>query len=292
MASPHLAQLWTYPVKSFGGAPYDTALVEPWGLAGDRRFMVTDRTHRFLTQREHPRMALIHAAGACGTLILTAPDKTTLTIGPGGTGCQVQIWRDTVTARDCGDEPAAWLSAILDLPVRLVHLADPSVRKIKPAYAATPADSVSFADGFPILLTSANSLADLNTRLAHPVPMTRFRPNLVIANAPAWAEDSWRRIRIGATVFRIAKPCDRCIMTTLDPLTATQPDGNEPLRTLASFRRDAGGGLMFGQNLVPEQCGELRVGDAVDIIDSGPPNVYFRPPLLHQRNVPVPGGET
>jgi uncharacterized protein YcbX len=279
MASPHIAQLWTYPVKSLAGAPHDAAIAEPWGLAGDRRFMVTDHAHRFLTQREHPRMALIQAAAAgTNSLILTAPGQTALVVTPDQAGAerQVHIWRDTVMARDCGDAAASWLMALLDLPVRLVHLAETGGRAIDPCYAQGATETVSFADGFPILLTSDSSLADLNARLANPVPMTRFRANLVAAGAPAWAEDSWRRIRIGDAVFRVAKPCDRCIMTTRDPLTATQPDGNEPLRTLAGFRRAGGGGIMFGQNLVPERCGPLHAGDPIELLETGAPNVVPR----------------
>ena len=275
MDAPHLAQLWTYPVKSLGGGPHGVAAVEPWGLAGDRRYMVVDHNNRFLTQREIPRMALVRAVNAPDHLILSAPGMTDLAAAPTARAPvrDVRIWRDTVPAHDMGDQAAAWLTAALRMPCRLVHLADATARKIKPAYAATPTESVSFADGFPILLTSQASLDDLNTRLARPIPMTRFRPNLVIADTPAWAEDSWRRIRIGAAIFRVAKPCDRCIITTLDSATGTQPDGTEPLRTLASFRRDVTGGIMFGQNLVPENCGEIQAGDAVEILLTGAPNV-------------------
>ncbi len=278
MDAPHLAQLWTYPVKSLGGGPHSVAAVEPWGLAGDRRYMVVDRNNRFLTQREVPRMALVGASMQDGHLALSAPGMFDLTAAPPTDGPvrEVQVWRDTVAAMDAGDLAASWLAAALNLPCRLVYLADATARKLKPAYAANAAESVSFADGFPILLTTQGSLDDLNARLQRPVPMTRFRPNLVIENAPAWAEDSWRRVRIGTAIFRVAKPCDRCIITTLDPATTTQPDGNEPLLTLATFRRDATGGIMFGQNLVPELCGMVRAGDAVEILEAGAPNVTLR----------------
>jgi uncharacterized protein YcbX len=237
--------------------------------------MVVDLNGRFLTQRELPRMGLLRAVNAPGRLILSAPGTADLTAALTASAPvrHVQVWRDTVAAQDAGDEAAAWLSAALKQPCRLVHLADATTRKLKPAYAAAAAESVSFADGFPLLLASQKSVDDLNARLTHAIPIARFRPNLVIANAPAWAEDSWRRIRIGTSTFRIAKPCDRCIITTLDPATATQPDGNEPLRTLATFRRDTTGGIMFGQNLVPETCNKIRIGDRVEILLTGPSNV-------------------
>jgi uncharacterized protein YcbX len=275
MDAPHLAQIWTYPVKSLGGGAHDAEAVEPWGLQGDRRWLVVDAAGTFLTQREHPRMALVHAAISYRQLTLSAPGMGDLTVSPvsGGAPCQVRIWRDTVAAQDCGDNAASWLSAALDLPCRLAHLADTGARKLKPAVAVNGSESVSFADGFPVLLTSEASLGDLNARLAQTVPMTRFRTNLVIAGAPPWAEDGWRRMRIGGAVFRVVKPCDRCIMTTRDPLTGTQPDGNEPLLTLARFRRDVSGGIMFGQNLVPDSFGTIRVGDPVTILDRGAANV-------------------
>ena len=151
-------------------------------------------------------------------------------------------------------------------------LHDPSRRPIDRRHAPD-GGTVSFADGFPALLATRASLDDLNRRLAAPVPMARFRPNLVVEGADPWDEDRWRRLRIGDATFSVARPCQRCAVTTVDPLTGERPDPTEPLRTLATFRRDAGGGVMFGQNLLPETGGRLRVGDAVEILERGPPNV-------------------
>jgi uncharacterized protein YcbX len=125
---------------------------------------------------------------------------------------------------------------------------------------------VSFADGYPLLLTSQASLDALNARLAAPVEMLRFRPNLVVEGAEAWAEYRWTRLRIGGAAFRVVKPCDRCVVTTIDPRTGTQPEPDEPLRTLKQFPRDARGRVLFGQNLVPEICGAVRVGDGVEVV--------------------------
>jgi uncharacterized protein YcbX len=148
---------------------------------------------------------------------------------------------------------------------------NPAVRPVRPSWSQ-PGETVSFADGFPVLLTSLDSLDDLNTRLATPIRINRFRGNIVIAGAPPWAEDTWRLIRIGNVTFRIAKPCDRCIVTTVEQETATRPAPSEPLRTLGTFRR-AGQGVMFGQNLVPLTEGDVDLGDAVEILQQGRSNL-------------------
>jgi hypothetical protein len=177
-----------------------------------------------------------------------------------------------VTADDCGDEPAAWLSDHLGLPCRLVRAgaayARPiPARKLPSTLHLTPhtAYEVSFADGFPFLVISEESLADLNARLDAPVPMNRFRPSLVVAGGEPYAEDTWGRFRIGSVVFHGATRCGRCVVTTTDQLTAAR--GQEPLRTLATYRRDAAGDVMFGRNLVHETIsGRLRVGEPVELL--------------------------
>lgn len=268
-----LAEIHIFPVKALRGGSVDAAGVAPWGLEGDRRWLVTDGAGRFLTQREHARMALIAARLVPGGVVLEAPGLGPLAVvEPHSPLRAVQIWRDTVPAADAGEAAAAYLSQALGRACRLVFLADPSVRKLREEYRQGE-ECVSFADGFPVLVAGAASLADLNARLASPVPMLRFRPNLVIRGAPAWAEDGWRRIRIGSVVLRIDKPCDRCVVTTIDPATGLRPDPVEPIRTLGRFRRDARGGVMFGQNAVPESLGVVRVGDAVEVLEAGPPNV-------------------
>ena len=184
------------------------------------------------------------------------------------------VWRDTVSAQDCGDAAASWMSAALGVrSAGLFIWRTRARRKLGAAYSLHGVEVVSFADGFPVLLASLSSLADLNGRLGTPVPMSRFRPNLVIAGAPAWAEDTWRRVRIGQVVFRAGKPCDRCIMTTIDQQTGRQPDGREPLTTLGRFRRVSSGKIMFAQNLVPENTGAVVIGDKVEILESGESSV-------------------
>ena len=176
------------------------------------------------------------------------------------------MWRDRVSARDAGDAAAALLGAAIGVACRLVWLDDPRARPVDPGFAAAEGDTVSFADGFPVLLTTDASLASVNAELASPIPATRFRPNLVVAGATPWAEDGWRRIRVGEVAFAVAKYCERCIVTTIDPETGLRPDHAEPLRTLARLRRTATGGVTFGQNLIPASTGAVAVGDEVEVL--------------------------
>lgn len=269
-----LARLRLYPVKGLRGYDCESLELERCGFVGDRRWMVTDPDGMFLTQRQVPAMARIDARCVPGGLGLAAESQGGIEIplpGPNAERLDVTVWRDTVPAVLADSAAAAWLSAVLGRPCRLVHMVDPAARPVDPDYAR-PDDRVSFADGFPVLLTSETSLADLNTRLAAPIPILRFRPNLMVSGSTAWAEDRWRRIRIGEAIFRIAKPCSRCIVTTTDQETGERPVPDEPLRTLGTFRR-ARGGVMFGQNLVPETLGRVAVGDAAAVLEEGPTNL-------------------
>jgi uncharacterized protein len=274
---PSVAELRIHPVKGLRGGVHTAADVAPWGLAGDRRWMVVDAAGRFLSQRELNHMALIEARNTATGITLTAPGMEGASIpfpGPDAETLDVVVWRDTVGAVAAGAAADAWISAALGLPCRLVYLADTTSRKIDPAFA-TAGQTVNFADGFPILLASLASLADLNTRLAVPIPIGRFRPNIVVSGAAPWAEDCWRRIRIGGVLFSVVKPCSRCIITTIDPETGQRPDMAEPLRTLGKFRRDRRGGVMFAQNLIPGNAGRIAAGDRVEVLEVGPPNVML-----------------
>lgn len=272
-----LTALYVYPVKSCRGLAVDTAEVDARGLVGDRRFLVVDAEGRFLTQRVHPRMALIETALTADALTLSSLGHGSVSIARSGfrppqSEIVVTVWKDTVTVDDCGDEAAAWLTDFLGQPCRLVHTGTAYSRPIAPhkipralAQGVSTVHEVSFADAFPLLVISEESLADLNGRLDAPLPMNRFRPNLVVAGAAPYAEDDWRRFRIGVVVFHGATRCGRCVVTTTDQLTATR--AHEPLRTLATYRRDAEGVVMFGRNLVHEtKTGRLSVGDAVELL--------------------------
>jgi uncharacterized protein YcbX len=272
-----VAELRIHPVKGLRGGLHTTADVEPWGLVGDRRWMVVDAAARFLTQRELNHMALIEARNTAAGITLAVPGMEVVIIpfpAPDAETLDVVVWRDTVGAVAAGAAADAWISAALGLSCRLVYLADTTGRKIDPAFA-TDGQTVNFADGFPVLLGSLASLADLNTRVAVPIPIGRFRPNIVVNGAAPWAEDCWRRIRIGDVLFSVVKPCDRCIVTTIDPETGQRPDKTEPLRTLGKIRRDRRGGVMFGQNLIPENAGRIAAGAQVEVLEYGPPNVML-----------------
>ncbi|MFD7664308.1 MOSC domain-containing protein [Streptomyces sp. NPDC059788] len=277
MLNPFLQAIHRYPVKSVAGSGPGEAVVEPWGLAGDRRWMLVDAGRRFVTQRARPRLATAAAEELPGgALRLTAPDLPPLTVEvpePGAT-VTVEVWGDKVEAVPASGAAAEWFSGFLGAAVELVHLDDPAGRRpADPAYAR-PGETVSFADGFPLLVTTTSSLDALNSLVAQgghaeesPLPMDRFRPNVVVDGTAPWDEDEWQRIRIGEVVFRVVKPCGRCVMTTTDQRTGQR--GKEPLRTLARHRR-FGDQLVFGQNLIPEGTGTLRVGDPFEVLARRP----------------------
>jgi uncharacterized protein YcbX len=177
---------------------------------------------------------------------------------------RVTVWKDRVPAVDQGDEAADWFAAFLGAPCRLARLPDDYARRVDGRYARRPDDQTGFADGYPFLLLSEASLDDLNGRLASPLEMRRFRPNIVVAGCAPFAEDGWRRFRVGPIGFDVVKPCARCVVTTTDQETAER--GVEPLRTLATYRR-VRNKAMFGQNLVHEGSGVIRVGDPVEIVE-------------------------
>ena len=269
----HLSALFIYPVKSVRGCAVDEATVDPRGLAGDRRFMVVDADGKFLSQRTLPRLALIGTRLDAATLSLEAPRHGVIEIPrdgqPDADQRQVSVWSSgDLTAEDCGDAVAGWLSDFLSTSCRLVRAGAAFRRPVRKVPAGLEASEVAFADAFPGLLLTEASLRALNDRLIargeEMVPMDRFRPNLVVAGATPHAEDGWTRVRIGRAVLRCAGPCARCVMTTIDQQTGER--GVEPLRTLSSYRRDARqpGDVNFGQNVIPEGVtGIVRVGDPV-----------------------------
>ncbi|WP_310963171.1 MOSC domain-containing protein [Nocardioides terrisoli] len=258
-----------YPVKSMGGEDLTSAVVEPWGLAGDRRWMVVDAEGRALTAREAPALLRVRPTLTADGVLLRC-DRRAVAARPEEPLVEVTVWGDTVKATPAGPEASSWLSELLGVAVRLVFLDDPTRRPVDPRHGR-PADRVSFADGYPLLLTSTSSLEQLETWVAAgphaaegPLPMSRFRPSVVVEDVEPWAEDGWRLLRIGAAQFRSVKPCARCVITTTDPLTGRR--GREPLASLARHR-NIDGGLLFGVNLVPDGAGErIAVGDAVEVL--------------------------
>lgn len=276
MSPVHVSELHIHPVKALRGSTRDRVEIEPWGVAGDRRWMVVDSAGTFVTQRKFPVMARIAAVnGPDGLMLSTGGEQLAVPLpGPDAATLEVRVWRDTIRAASGGAAAAAWLSSAIGIECQLVYLADPRLRPVNPAYGG-PGEWVNLTDGFPVLLVSLASLADLNSRLLAPVPIGRFRPNIVVQGCEAWAEDRWRRIRIGSVIFRVVKPCERCTVTTVDPETSERPDKLEPLRTLAGFRRDVAGHIMFGQNLIPETTGWIATNDRIEVLEQGASNVDF-----------------
>jgi uncharacterized protein YcbX len=261
-----VSNLIYYPIKACRGFEVDSACVERMGLEHDRRMMVVTPEGEFLTQREQPRLALVRPKLENGTLELSAPNYDSLRIGiqSSGTPWLVNVWKSKgVPAIDQGEEAADWFSDWLGTPVRLVHFADGYKRVINEQYAVNGDDHTGFADGYPILLTSEEGLRDLNSRLESPVPMNRFRPNLVVQGCRPFEEDTWNRIRIGDVELAVVKPCARCEVTTIDKETLEQ--SKEPLKTLGKYRKQKLGAI-FGQNVIPLDEGRIQLGMTVEVL--------------------------
>ena len=262
----HLSNLYLHPIKSTAPLAVETAVVEPRGMRHDRRWMVVDAEGRFITGRELPQLTLVRAQPNAGGLLLQAPGMPLLQVPFPKTPATVpvSVWKSNVDARPADTAADEWLAEFLQRPARLVHM-DAGVTRPMTDQHSLPGDEVSFADAFPLLLISHAALDGLNARLAKPVSMLQFRPNLVVDGVPAHAEDGWKRIRIGDVEFDVAKSCTRCVFTTVDPLRGERDPEGEPLRTLIGYRR-GGGGVTFGQNLIPRSLGTLRIGDAVEVL--------------------------
>ncbi len=270
----HVTGLFLYPVKSLRGFPVAAASVDPLGFFGDRRFLVVDESRRFLTQRTLPRMALVSTALSKGLLRLTAESFGTIAVptapDPSAPLIAVSVWNQhDLLAEDCGKEVAEWLGEVLGATCRLVRIGPAFLRPVLRGNP-TPDDHFSFADGAPLLVTSTASLDELNRRIIEnggdPVPMDRFRPNIVIEGAEPFAEDRWTHLEIAGVRFRTSGPCERCLVTTTDQFTGQR--GKEPLKTLASFRRASGdsASVLFGVNLIQEsKSGLVTVGDPVSV---------------------------
>lgn len=261
-----ISSLIYYPIKACRGVEVESACVERMGLEHDRRMMVVTPDGEFLTQRDHPRLALVSPTLSEGLLELSAPDYDSIQLGlqTSGTPWHVNIWKsEGVHAIDQGEEAALWFSDWLGTPVRLVHVADGYRRVVNEQYAVNPDDHTGFADGYPILLTSEAGLQDLNSRLETPVPMNRFRPNLVVKGGEPFVEDTWNRIRVGDVLLAVVKPCARCEVTTIDKQTLDR--SKEPLKTLGKYRKHKLGAI-FGQNVIPLNEGVIRIGMSVEVL--------------------------
>jgi uncharacterized protein YcbX len=270
LAMLRLSALYRYPLKSGKGEILQQVGLDKLGLDGDRRWMLVDEASgRFLTQRAVAQMSQLSAlCNAEGGLTLSAPGHSPIDVDLPDSDAQlrgVTIWRDSLRVPDAGDAAAAWVSRFIGKPTRLVQVPLDRARTTASGYGQDD-DQVAFADGFPLLLIGQASLADLSQRVGRPLEMLRFRPNLVIEGSEAFAEDGWKRLRIGDVEFRVVKPCSRCIMTTIDPQTGERSADREPFATLQKYRAQAEG-AMFGQNLVNDGNGQLEVGMPVTVLE-------------------------
>jgi uncharacterized protein YcbX len=288
-ARPQVARIRVYPLKGAAGFDLPAVTLDAFGIPGDRCWMLVRPDGLFISQRTHPRLALIHLSPfpeegpttEGGTtrsghgdppFLARAPGMDPLVLGPfpeGGPRMEVRIHRDTAVGVVV-EEAKEWFCTYLRQECHLVYSPPALRRPVDPAFA--PGHRTGFSDAYPLLLTSEESLEDLNRRLSRPSSMLRFRPNLVLRGGRAWEEDRWRTLEVGEVRLDLVKPCARCSVTTVDPGTAVR--GKEPLRTLSGFRGWEGKAY-FGQNAVFSGRGSFRVGENVRIVEKGD----ARPPL-------------
>lgn len=287
-----LTEINIYPVKSLKGIALSESVVEKRGLRFDRRWMLTDVDGTFFTQREIPKMATVEIAVSDDGLTVSASGVETIAVPPmpdEGSRQTVTVWQSVVEAIAYNGYVSEWFSDVLGRSCQLVIMPESSERHVSPQFD-TGNDVVSFADGYPLMLLGEASVANLNDRLFEiyhddeyfenlPLPMNRFRPNVVVQGSEAFAEDRWAKIRIGETVFRVAKPCARCVITTVDQARG-EFDGKEPLKTMATYRlaKDVHPGkfdalgqtataVLFGENLIPENPGgTITIGDPIEVL--------------------------
>ena len=260
-----LTEINIYPVKSCAGISLDSVQLDRFGPRGDRRWALVDDKGVAITQRDDAQLALIKTQLPSDALILRWGEECIEIPFPSKEAqtCQLRVWADEVSALDAGQEAATWLSKKLGRKCRLAYIPDDSIRLVDDNYASA-GETVGFADAFPVLLISQASLDDLNSRLETAVPMNRFRPNLVVSGCEPFAEDSWSRIRVGEVEFDLVKPCDRCVMPSIDQSTAERD--TKINRVLASYRR-RDGKIYFGQNLLYRGVGKLHLSSPVEVIE-------------------------
>ena len=269
-ATNHLVvdSLHVYPLKGAAGFSPRTWPVDERGLRHDRRFMIVDADGVFISQRTNPRMALIGAAiseaglrmtSAVGTLDVAFPSSSAPTL-------RATVWDDCFDVRVSDPTASRMLSEVLGAPAQLVWMPD-DCERLTSVKRGEPRRHLSLADAAPLLLTTTAALEELNTRLmrggSSAIPMDRFRPNVVVRGAAAGADDDWRALRIGSAAFRVSNACKRCKVVTIDQSTG-EFTGNEPLRTLATYRAE-GPSVTFGQHLLTESGGTISIGDTVTI---------------------------
>lgn len=268
-AAMHISELAIHPLKSARRLQVQALPLGRLGPQWDRRWMLVDAAGRFVTQRTHVRLCQVTAGVEEGVLVLEAPGRVRLRVVPVAAPevLQVSVWGDTLPAPAISPAADAWCSDLLGVPVRLVFMPETGARPVNPEYAGH-GHHTAFSDGFPLLLVTQSSLDHLNARLPAPVDWQRFRPNVVVAGDVApHADDGWRHLRVGETELAVVKPCSRCVIPSIDPVTAVKD--SQILTVLRSYRSSADGRVWFGQNVIvaaaaPGAC--LRVGDPVEVL--------------------------
>jgi uncharacterized protein YcbX len=269
MSTITVGQLNIYPIKSLGGISVESAEMQARGLQYDRRWMLVDENNRFVTQRENPMLALISVALTPDGLNVSAKCVSTLHIPfrlESDQRIDVTIWKSVCGANLVSKEADDWFTEYMNCRVSLVYMPDTSIRPTK--LQVQPDNIVSFADGYPMLVVGESTLIELNSRLEVPLPMNRFRPNIVLKGSEAWEEDSWNEISIGGKRVHLVSNCGRCVVTTTDQVTGER--GVEPLRTLATYRL-IDQKIMFGCNAIAGDFGQVTVGD--NVVPHFPTNV-------------------
>lgn len=266
-----LSEIWVYPVKSLGGIQLQESNVTDRGLELDRRWLLVDDSGRFLSQREYPELALFKPEIAGDFLRIihrVLLESIDIPLRPvfsnAASKIEVTVWEDAIEAFEVSQAITDWFTKLLGFSTRLVYMPDESKRKLDPDYTITGDEITSFSDAYPFLIIGQSSLDDLNGRLETKVPMNRFRPNFVFTNGNAFQEDTWREFKIGAVSFMGVKPCDRCVMTTIDQEKG-EVSGKDPLKTLAKYR-NFGNKVLFGQNLIGLGLGTVSVGDEISVL--------------------------
>lgn len=279
MTTVTVSDLFIYPIKSTKGTRLPYANVDELGLAFDRRFVISDNAGQFITARTEPTLCLISATLTEQDITLTAPNMPTLVLSYkefNDQYQQVSVWDDEIAGQLCSTKANLWFSEYLRRPCRLLYFGEESTRE--KGLNTDNARKVAFADGYPLLLISQASLDDLNQRLLsnnkNTVSMAHFRPNIVVENCLPFAEDGWQYIRIGEIDFKVSKPCERCIFTTVNPKDGTIDAQQQPLSTLKEFRQTSSGEVLFGQNLIPLNSGRIAQGDNIIVSQIQNPPVF------------------
>jgi uncharacterized protein len=261
-----LSNIYIYPIKSLGGISLDSSFAEKRGLKYDRRYLLVDKTGVFLTQRQLPQMALLKLSFLENSFQVHDIKNNVKTIIPfkaeSNEKIEVQIWKDKCSAIKVNHTINEWFSDALGINCSLVYMPDNERRFIEKKYIQDN-HTVSFADAYPYLIIGQSSLDNLNSKLEIPVPINRFRPNLVFTGGNPFEEDSWKRFKIGTAHLQAVKPCARCIITTTDQQTAER--GKEPLRTLSQYRK-INEKVMFGMNVICDQEGMVKTGEKIELL--------------------------